>query len=161
MAWLELGAVILSSLLMIARLLFSTEFILDDKCAIWIADAHRDNGKCFVVRVDVPSEKKQKAPAGFPTEALFLARDLFAVGRAEFSQLGRVADLRDEPRFRSDIRCHLLLNRLADWRRPEGNRVTHLSDGDVVLASILTEEQSLFAVKQTGEVQPTYRHVDF
>src|SRR5215467_13271978 len=96
----------------------------------------------------------------FPPKLLLLAH-LFAVDHAEFRQLGRVANLRDEPRFRSDTRRHLLLNRLADWRRPEGDRVTRLSDGDVVLASVLAEEQPLFAVKQTCEVQPAYRHIDF
>src|SRR5215831_2061895 len=104
------------------------------------------------------SRGRKKQPRWRPTEAFCC---LFRVERAEFSQLGRVTDLRDEPRFRSDIRRHLLLNRLADWRRPEGNGVTRLSDGDVVLASVLTEEQPLFAVKQTGEVQPAYRHIDF
>jgi len=39
--------------------------------------------------------------------------------------------------------------------------VTRLGYGDVVLASVLAEEQPLFAVKQTGEVQPAYGHVDF
>src|SRR5215467_12251144 len=118
-----------------------------------------DDEKRFVVRADVP-RKKNKPRRVFPPRLLFLAR-LFAVGRAEFSQLGRVADLRDEPRFRSDTRCHLLLNRLADWRRPEGNRVTRLGHGDVVLASVLAEEQPLFAVKQICEIQPAYRHIDF
>jgi hypothetical protein len=37
---------------MIARLLFSTEFVRDDTHTIWIADARRDDGKRFVVRVD-------------------------------------------------------------------------------------------------------------
>src|SRR5215813_9749918 len=96
----------------------------------------------------------------FPPRHLLLAH-LFAVEHAEFTQLGRVTNLRDEPRFRSDACCHLLLDRLADWRRPEGNRVTRLGDGDVVLASVLAEEQSLFPVKQTGEIEPTYRHIDF
>jgi hypothetical protein len=36
---------------MIARLLFSTEFIRDDTRTIWIADGHRD-GKRFDVRSD-------------------------------------------------------------------------------------------------------------
>src|SRR5262249_31542337 len=111
------------------------------------------------VRSDVP-RKKNKPRRVFPPRLLLLAH-LFAVERAEFSQLGRVADLRDEPRFRSDTRRYLLLNRLADWRRPEGNRVTRLGDSYVVLASVLTEEQALFAVKQTSEIQPAYRHVDF
>src|SRR5215471_658927 len=93
----------------------------------------------------------------FPPRLLLLVY-LFTVEHAEFSQLGRVTDLRDEPRFRSDAGCHLLLNRLADWRRPEGNRVTRFGDGNVVLASVLAEEQALFAVKQTCEVQPAYGH---
>src|SRR5215475_7414483 len=104
--------------------------------------------------------RKKKPRRVFPPR-LLRSRILLAMGRAEFSQLGRVANLRDEPRFRSDTRRQLLLNRLADWRRPEGNRVTRLSDGDVVLASVLTEKQPLFAVKQTCEVQPAYGHVDF
>src|SRR5262245_18532096 len=104
--------------------------------------------------------EKDNASAGFPPRLLLLAY-LFGVEHAKFSQLGRVTDLRDEPRFRSDAGCHLLLNRLADWRRPEGNRVTRLSDGDVVLASVLAEEQPLFAVKQTCEIQSAYRHIDF
>src|SRR5262245_54882613 len=104
------------------------------------------------------SRGRKKQHRRRPTEAFCC---LFRVEHAEFSQLGRVADLRDEPRFRSDASCHLLLNRLADWCRPEGNRVTRLGDGDVVLASVLTEEQALFALKQTSEVQPAYGHVDF
>src|SRR5262245_40047762 len=104
------------------------------------------------------SRGRKKQPRRRPTEAFCC---LFRVDHAEFSQLGRVADLRDEPRFRSDTHRHLLLNRLADWRRPEGDRVTRLSDGDVVLTSVLAQEQSLFAVKQTCEVQSAYGHVSF
>src|SRR6516165_8060130 len=112
--------------------------------------------------IPIPSVPKEKtSPGRFSRPRLSLLAHSFAVGRAEFSHLGRIADLRDEPRFRSDTRCHLLLNRLADWRRPEGNRVTRLGHGDVVLASVLTEEQPLFAVKQTCEVQPAHRHIDF
>src|SRR5262249_6630553 len=92
---------------------------------------------------------------------LLRSRILFAMERAEFSQLGRVANLRDEPRFRSDTRRHLLLNRLADWRRPEGDRVTRLCDRDVVLASVLTEEHSLFTIEQACQIETAYRHVDF
>src|SRR5262249_46458307 len=106
------------------------------------------------------SRARKKKPRRRPTEALLLAY-LFRLERAEFSQLGRVADLRDEPRFGSDAGNHLLLYRLADWCRPEGNRVTRLGDGDVVLTSVLTEEQALFAIKQTSKVQPAYGHVDF
>jgi len=51
MAWLHLGRSFLF-LLMIARLLFATEFIPDSTHTIWIADAHRDDGKRFVVRAD-------------------------------------------------------------------------------------------------------------
>jgi len=36
---------------MIARFLFSTEFVRDDTHTIWIADAHRD-GKRFNVHAD-------------------------------------------------------------------------------------------------------------
>src|SRR5215469_12983686 len=118
-----------------------------------------DDEKRFVVRADVP-RKKNKPRRIFPPRLLLLAH-LFVVDRAEFSQLGRVTDLRDEPRFRSDTCRHLLLDRLADWRRPKGDRVTRLGDSDVVLASVLTEEQPLFAVKQTSEVQPAYGHIDF
>jgi len=35
---------------MIARLLFSTEFTRDDTHTIWIADAHRGDGKRFIMR---------------------------------------------------------------------------------------------------------------
>src|SRR5262245_26029208 len=85
----------------------------------------------FVVRADVP-RKKNKPRRVFPPRLLLLTH-LFAVERAEFSHLTRVADLRDEPRFRSDIGCHLLLNGFADWRRSESDRVTSLCYCDVVL----------------------------
>ena len=51
MAWLHLGRSFLF-LLMIARLLFATEFVRDDPHTIWIADAHRGDGKRFVARAD-------------------------------------------------------------------------------------------------------------
>ena len=54
----------------------------------------------------------------------------------ELSELGGVADLRDEPRLWSNNRCHLLLDGFANWRRPEGDRVTSLCDRDVVLSSV-------------------------
>ena len=50
-AWQTLGAVISLFFPMIARLLFSAEFVRDDTRTIWIADAHRD-GKRFDVRAD-------------------------------------------------------------------------------------------------------------
>ena len=37
---------------MIARHLFSTEFVRDDTRTIWIADGHRDDGKRSVVHAD-------------------------------------------------------------------------------------------------------------
>jgi hypothetical protein len=37
---------------MIARRLFSTEFVRDDTRTIWIADGHRDDGKRSVVHAD-------------------------------------------------------------------------------------------------------------
>src|SRR5262249_22170434 len=105
----------------------------------------------------VSQRRKTIASAGFPAEAfdpssVFAFSTLSSLSRGEcppeFSQLGRVADLRDEPGLPSDTRCHLLLHGVSDWRRPEGDRVTSLGDSDVVLSSVLAEEQSLFTIQQ-------------
>jgi hypothetical protein len=51
------------------------------------------------------------------------------------------------------------LDGLADWRRPEGDRMTSLCDGDVVLSSVLAEEQPLFTIEQACQVKAAYRYV--
>ena len=72
-----------------------------------------------------------------------------------------MADFRDEPRLGCERRYCLLLDRLSDGRRPEGDRMTGLRDGDVVLPSILAEERALFPFEQVGEIQSAYGHIDF
>src|SRR5207248_7041827 len=84
----------------------------------------------------------------FPALAVFSAGQ----GATEFRQFGRIAYLRDEPGLRTDSGYGLLLDGLADWRWPEGDRVTGLRDGDVVLASVLAEEQTLFTLEQVCQV---------
>ena len=79
----------------------------------------------------------------------------------KFSMLRGVADLRHEPGLWSDAYCHLLLDGLANWRRAKGDRMTSLGDSDVVLSSVLAEEQSLFTVEQACQVEPAYRYVYF
>src|SRR5205814_2808171 len=93
------------------------------------------------------------------TGEAFSAR--FSEAATEFSQLCRVADLRDEPGLWPERTYWLFLDDLADWCRPEGDRVTSLGNGDVVLSSVLTEEQSVFAVEQVCQVEPAYGHIDF
>src|SRR5436309_16143369 len=78
----------------------------------------------------------------------------------EFSELGRVADLGDEPGFRAKTGRRLLLDAAANWRRPKGDRVTSLCYSDVVLSSVLAEEKPLLTVKKACQVQAAYRHVD-
>src|SRR5262245_36363835 len=80
---------------------------------------------------------------------------------AKFSQFSRVADFCDKPRLGSGGRWHLLQDGLPARCWPEGDRVTSLRDGDVVLPSVLAEEQSLFALEQVGEIQSAYRYIDF
>ena len=79
----------------------------------------------------------------------------------EFGELGRVANLRDDPRVRSEIACGLLLDDPADRRRPKSDGVTRLCDSDVVLSPVLAEEQSLFTFEQICQIQAAYRHIDF
>ena len=50
MAWLHSGRSFLSS--DDRPTLLSTEFVPDDTRTIWIADAHRDDGKRFIVHAD-------------------------------------------------------------------------------------------------------------
>jgi hypothetical protein len=64
-----------------------------------------------------------------------------------------MADFRYEPRLRCERRYCLLLDRLSYGPRPEGDRVTGLRDGDVVLPSVLAEEHSLFTFEQARQVQ--------
>jgi hypothetical protein len=79
---------------------------------------------------------------------------------AKIRELGRVADLGYVPRFRADAERGLLLNDSADGCWPKGNRVTALCDGNVVLSSVLAEEEPFFTLQQGCEVQAAYRHVD-
>jgi len=79
----------------------------------------------------------------------------------EFGELGRVANLRDDPGVRPEIACGLLLDDPADRRRPKSDGVTRLCDGDVVLSPVLAEEQSLFTFEQICQIQAAYRHIDF
>ena len=51
--------------------------------------------------------EKNKPRRGFPTKAFVVMRLFAVLEHAEFSQIGRVAYLRDEPRFRADSGCHL------------------------------------------------------
>ena len=70
-----------------------------------------------------------------------------------------MADFRDEPWLGCERRYCLLLDRLSDGHRPEGDRVTGLRDGDVVLPSVLAEEHSLFTFEQARQVQSAYRYI--
>ena len=65
-----------------------------------------------------------------------------------------MADFRDEPRLGCERRYCLLLDRLSDGRRPEGDRMTGLRDGNVVLASVLAEEHSLFLSSRFARSSP-------
>jgi len=78
----------------------------------------------------------------------------------EFSELGGVTDLRDEPGLRAKTGRRLLLDAAANWRRPKGDRVTGLCYRDVVLSPVLAEEKSLLTMKKACQVQAAYRHVD-
>ncbi len=55
-----------------------------------------------------------------------------------------MADFRDEPRLGCERRYRLLLDRLSDGRWSEGDRMTGLRDGNVILPSVLAEERALF-----------------
>src|SRR5262245_29042265 len=72
----------------------------------------------------------------------------FSEAATKFGQLSGVADFCDEPGLRPERSHRLFLDDLADWCRPEGDRVTSLGNGDVVLSSVLAEERPLFAVEQ-------------
>jgi hypothetical protein len=72
-----------------------------------------------------------------------------------------VADFRDEPRLGCERRYCLLLDRLSDGRRPEGDRMTRLRDSDLILPSVLAEEHSLFTFEQARQIQSAYRYINF
>src|SRR6266496_2058284 len=57
----------------------------------------------------------------------------------EFGELCRVAYLRDEPWLRPGGR-RLFWDRMADWHRPEDDRMARFRDGDVILTPALGEE---------------------
>jgi hypothetical protein len=113
--------------------------------------------------------RKSKAPVGSPTEAsdVFFAScclalaHLSAGGRPmEFGKLGRVAYLRDDPRFRAKSSRGLFYDAPADWCRPKGDRVTRLRHSNEVLPPVLAEEKPFFALEQACQVQAAYRHID-
>src|SRR5947207_2396265 len=78
----------------------------------------------------------------------------------EIGELGRVAYLRDHPRFRPKSSGRLFLDASADWRRPEGDRVTSLCHSNEVLPPVLAEEKPFFTLEQACQVQAAYRHID-
>jgi hypothetical protein len=136
------------------------------------------------------NQNKTKASVSCPTEALFFAAvsltrcypeispkafrycdGLQAIVSTIFfgfssktatkvSEISRVANFGDEPRLGPHI-WGLVRNRLTDWHRAEGDRMTRLRNRDVVLASVLGEEQSLFSLQQGCQVEPTHGHINF
>src|SRR5215510_3497999 len=110
--------------------------------------------RCYSRILARPSRLKSS-----PGPELFLA--VFSEAAAKFGQLSRVADFCDEPRLWPGTRCQLLYDRLSDRRWPKGDGVTSLCHGDVVLSSVLAEEQSLFTFEQARQVQSAYRYINF
>ena len=98
----------------------------------------------------------------FPTRALISRKRFRFVERAclfdgpprsaKISELGRIADLGDVPGFGTDAQRGLLLDYSSDRRWPKGNRVTALGHRDVVLSSVLAEEEPFFTLQQGCEV---------
>jgi hypothetical protein len=86
-----------------------------------------------------------------PTEALFSQLEsfclpvfsgfspLFAETATKFSEVSRVTNFGNKPGLWSQCTDRLLLHDPADWRWPEGNRVTSLGHRQV-LSSVLAEE---------------------
>jgi hypothetical protein len=87
-----------------------------------------------------------------PTEALFSQLEsfclpvfsgfspLFAETATKFSEVSRVTNFGNKPGLWSECTDRLLLHDPADWRWPEGNRVTSLGHRQLVLSSVLAEE---------------------
>jgi hypothetical protein len=84
----------------------------------------------------------------------------FSKTATKVSEISRVADFGDEPRFGGQA-WSLFRNRLADRHRAKDDRMTRLRNRDVVLASVLREEQSLFSFQQGCQVEPAHGDINF
>src|SRR5215469_15764634 len=99
-------------------------------------------------RADANALSGEKEPrCVFPPRLYFLgfpfiipaSADLAAACCPESAQVGRVADFCHDPGFWPGV-WHLFRNRLADWHRPEHDRMARLGDCDVILTPALGEE---------------------
>ena len=124
-------------------------FLLSNACAVSKACQPLPNPSTEALRKTKASVVSTEALDFFALSALahVSARARHSACSMEFGELGRVANLRDDPGVRPEIACGLLLDDPADRRRPKRDGVTRLCDGDVVLSPVLAEEQPFFVLE--------------